>query len=269
MTRAADQAYGMPVTVDEVTEQLLPLDEMIKGLSPDAMIVALDRDKTCVGCLMVDPQMRSAVIEYQTTGTVLNQPSADRPITGTDMLLAAPLTSFFLSKSSEATLGSELQTWVSDVATGNRFESPRSAGLALADGRYRVLQLTIGLAGDRKGAVTLALPDLGDAAGPTSEPLANSNWAEKFEAAVMGAPAALNAELTKLTLSIGQVEALQPGQVFPLFGATVGSVRLFSANRFEVCSAKLGQSMGKRAVRVGTNMGLALGDLPPTKALAG
>lgn len=269
MTRAADQAYGMPVTVDDVTEQQLALDDLVQELLPEAMIVALERNKSTIGCLTVDPQLRSALIEFQATGKVSEMSATERPITGTDMLLSAPLTSYFLTKSEEAALGSDLQSWVEGVTTGHRFESPRGVGLALADGGYRVLTLTVGLAGERKGTVKLVLPDTGGATDICAPVPEDTSWAEDLESAVLAAPAALTAELTKITLSIGQVERLDVGQVFPLFGATVGSVRLISANRFEVCSARLGQSMGKRAVRVGPNLGLALSDMPKVQALAG
>ncbi len=263
MTRAADESMDMVVSVDDVSEQIIPLDDLVQGLAADSLILAMDRAGSAIGCFVMDPQMRSAVIEHQTTGSVLTQPSEDRPITGADMLLTSPLCGHFLTQGGLATRGSELHDWIDGVSVGRRFANPRAVGLALPDGGYRLLTLTIGLGGDRKGAVRLALPDIASGGVVADPGVQDNDWASAFEATVLKAPAALEAELTRMSLSIAQVTNLTVGQVFPLYGATVGSVQLRATDKSVVCKARLGQSTGKRAVRVSPNFGAAMSDLPP------
>ena len=266
MTRGADVSIGMAVSVEDVEEMAVTLDDLIKELPHEALIMALVRGRDAVGCLALDQELRSAVIEHQTTGRILPAGADARPITGTDMLLTAPLTGHFLTQACAATAGSELEDWIGNVSTGQRFQSPRAAGLGLTDGAYKLLKLSIGLGEDRRGHLYLSLPDIAQPAVPSKAHKTESKWSERLEKAVMAAPASLKAELAHLTLSIAQVRALSVGQVLPLYGASVGSVKLLAPNGVTVCSAKLGQSMGKRAVRVQPDYGLALADIPQPAA---
>ena len=53
-------------------------------------------------------------------------------------------------------------------------------------------------------------------------------------------------------MPIAQAQTLRVGQVLPLSGCTVHSVRMVSADGRDVGAAKLGQSGGMRAIRIET-----------------
>ncbi len=267
MTRAADKAIGLSLTVTNVGEEFLQLDEVIDGLPTQHLYAALVKGEDVVGLIGLDAQMRAAVIEMQTIGSLTKNPQLDRPPTSTDMMLAAPVCEKLLALLPEATVGSDLEGWAAEVTLGAVFDSVRAAGLVLEENDYRLMRLTLDLAvADRQGEIILALPN------HTSQPVVvttetgDSGWAAKMDRAVAAAPATLNAMLCRMKLSIGKVDGLQVGDVLPLYGATVSSVRLFAPDGVEVGAAKLGQSGGMRAVRIETPVSVLMGDLPAPKS---
>jgi flagellar motor switch protein FliM len=94
------------------------------------------------------------------------------------------------------------------------------------------------------------LPNHQSATVSTPEIMIDGTWDRRMYAAVSQAPAALQAVLHKMHLTLGYVDGLQVGDVLPLSGATVGSVRLFAPDDVMVGKARLGQSAGMRAVRI-------------------
>ncbi|WP_458790120.1 FliM/FliN family flagellar motor switch protein [Yoonia sp. MH D7] len=267
MTRAADKAIGLPLTVSNVGEEFLQLDAVIEALPASHLYAALVKGCDVVGLVGLDAQMRAAVIEIQTIGSLTKNPQLDRPPTSTDMMLAAPICEKLLALLPETTTGSELEGWAADVTLGAVFDSLRAAGLALEENDYRLMRLTLDFSvAGRQGEIILALPN------HTSQPVApveeagDAGWNAKMDRAVAAAPATLNAILCQMKLSIGKVDGMQVGDVLPLYGATVSSVRLFAPDGVEVGTAKLGQSGGMRAVRIETPVSVPLGDLPAPKS---
>jgi flagellar motor switch protein FliM len=266
MTRAADKALGLSLSVTSVGEETLQLEAVIETLPNDYLYSGLLRLGEVTGFIGLDAQMRAAVIEMQTIGSLSKSPQIARSPTTTDMVLAAPVCEMLLKLLPETTAGSDLDGWVDDVSLGDPFDSLRSVGLALEDADYRLMRLTIDLdVGERLGEIILALPN------HTSQPivpetdLGDSGWDIKMNRAVINAPATLDAILCRMKLTIGQVNTLQVGDVLPLYGATVSSVRLFAPEGVEVGSARLGQSGGLRAVRLETPVATVMRDIPPLK----
>ena len=64
---------------------------------------------------------------------------------------------------------------------------------------------------------------------------------------VSAAPASLDALLHRFKMHIGAAQSLEVGQVLPLPGCTVNSVRLLAPDGKVVAQAKLGQVGGMRA----------------------
>ena len=68
VTRAADNAFGMSVTVDDMMLSTTKSDGVIAGISETDCCLRLERGGALVGILAIDPQLRGAVIEMQTIG---------------------------------------------------------------------------------------------------------------------------------------------------------------------------------------------------------
>lgn len=269
MTRAADKSLGLSLTVLGVEEEFTALDGMLEGLPSGHLFAGLMRDGAVVGILGIDTQMRAAAIEMQTMGRLAKIAAQDRPPTGTDMMLVVPLCEKLLQQMAETTLGSEMEGWADGVTLGPVFESLRAVGLALEESDYRLMRLSLDLCiAERHGEIILALPNHQARQKVDDVKPADQAWDKKMHLAVSAAPLALRAVLHKMTLSLGQVDHLRAGDIVPLYGAGVGSVRLFAADGVMVAEARLGQSGGKRAVRIETPAELAMRDLPAPQARA-
>lgn len=269
MTRAADKSLGLSLTVSSVSETPLALDHLIQELPPENMYIALTRHGITVGILGIDAQIRAAAIEMQTMGKLSSQSPKERPHTKTDLMLIMPFCLSLMEELLETTSGSELEGWADDIVLGAAFESPRAAGLVLEDAEFRVMKLSIDLSvGERQAEVLLALPNNQQAVKAEVVSPLDQSWGAKMYSSVSAAPTTLTAVLHKMSLPLGQVDALKVGQVLPLYGATVGSVQLFAPDGVFVTEARLGQSGGKRAVRIEAAQDLAMRDLPAPKARA-
>ena len=263
VTRAADRALGMTLTVVQVAEEIQPLDAMITGLAADMSYVRLERGGVLSGMVAMDVQLRAATIEMQTIGHVSKKNAPDRPHTGTDMMLAAPLFEKVLSLLPQTTQGSDLEGWADDVQLADPFGNLRAAGLAMSDLDYRVMRVTVDLLPDtRQGTLIIALPNHQTSLVAAPEVSIDGTWGKRMHAKVSDAPAVLRAVLHQMELPLGQVNALKVGSILPLYGATVGSVRLFAADETVVGTARLGQSGGMRAVRIQPPPQADLNDIP-------
>lgn len=264
LVKAASDAGGLVVRVASTADDVGRLDDLLGGLDKGLMLVGLDRRAALAGFVAVDMQLRAAMVEVQTTGRLLDQPADDRPATGADKALCDPLLVAFLSALSPAVIGTAYEGWVDDVTVGGRLADSRLAGLLLEDGDYRVLRMNVELGtGDRQGEVMLVLPVQ---AAPTvpEEPAPVMDWDTAFSAAVQDAPAMLTARLHQFKMPLGRAQALRVGQVVPLPGCTVNSVRLIAPDGRCVAQAKLGQSAGHRAVRIELAPGPEMDDLVST-----
>ncbi len=261
LVKAATDAAGLVLRVASTADDVGRLDDLLGGLDAGLMLVGLDRHGQLVGFVAIDTQLRAAVVEVQTTGRLIDQPADDRPATGTDKALCDPLLAAFLTALPPAVIGTAYEGWVDGVTVGDRLADSRLAGLLLADGDYRVLRMSVELGtADRRGEVMLALPVQAVTPAPEA-PAPMLDWDTAFAAAVQDAPATLTARLHRFKMPLGQAQALQVGQIVPLPGCTVNSVRLISPDGRSVAQAKLGQLAGHRAVRIEMPPGTDMDDL--------
>lgn len=263
VTRAADTALGMQITVDDVVLSSVEVDRVTGSVTDADCCIRLERAGRLVGLIGIDPQLRAAAIEIQTMGAVAKNHAPERPHTGTDVMMLQPLITALLAQLVAMPPTDDLQGWADDVQHGVAFDSLRAAELALGDGGYRLMKIEVGLVADKRtGSIVIALPLQDEVAIASVDVTPVAGWDIKMQAAVAQAPATLQAVLTKLSLPLGAVNDMQVGQIIPVFGATVGSVRLFAPGNKLVATARLGQSSGMRAVRIETPPEPALRDMP-------
>ncbi len=263
LTKAANDTVGLVLTVTSTAEDVQQLDEMLDGLDQQLMLIGLNRADRLVGLMAVDMQLRAAVMEMQTVGQLLSALAEDRAPTGTDKMICDPVLKKFLTALPEAMTGTRLQGWTDDALLGERVNSARAAGLILEDDAYRTLRLNVDLGvADRQGQVLIALPLLPEPGLTPTVKEEKPDWTTLFPAAVQAAPAELDALLHQFDMPIAQARSLQVGQVIPLLGCSVNSVRLLASDGKHVVTAKLGQLGGKRAVRIEAPPLPQMGELP-------
>lgn len=252
MIRAAEERVGLIVAVLGITEEVVPLEELLRLIEDEHLLLALDGAQGLCGLAGIDLQTRAAVIEIQTTGTLRGTPADPRPVTATDAAMIAPLITSLLAEAVITTQGTPLAGWTAQYKVGDRVLNTRAAGLSMIDTTYRLVRLTLDLgAGDRQGMIQIALP-LSPEMKVEQAPDSAAAWSADMASAVGSAPADLNAVLHRMRLSLRQVDSFQVGQLIAMPGINVGSVKLETTDGRVVARARLGQMTGLRAIRIQT-----------------
>ncbi|MCG3267343.1 FliM/FliN family flagellar motor C-terminal domain-containing protein [Yoonia sp. I 8.24] len=262
LTKAANDTVGLVLTIGGVADQILPLDEMLADLEDGLLLIGLTRDGQLVGLAALDMELRAAVVEMQTMGRLSAQKPENRAPTGTDKIMCDPVLAAFLAALPQALAGTSFGGWVDDIQLDDQIDSKRWAGLNLRDCPYRVVRMTTDLGvAERKADIVIALPVITVTQEPELTPPACVNWSTTFQASVNAAPARLEAHLHRFQMPIGAAQSLTVGQIVPLPGCTVNSVRLLAPDGKTIAQAKLGQVGGMRALRIEEEMMPELAEL--------
>lgn len=251
ITRAAERQVGLQLTVESVAEESLALDGLQGGLTDELLLLKLLDADGVQGVVALDRELIAAIVEVQTTGQVSSIKPDPREVTVADLMFVQPVLDGLFEQLIETTRDTVLGGWTAGVLHGGRFDDVRAIGLALAHVSYRMIRLSLDLgAGDRRGELVLALPSGEVAQVEKAETQPREDWAAQMRETVMESPAALTAELHRFQLPLGVANNLQVGQILPLSGCTVSSVRLVAPDGTRVARAKLGQVSGHIAVRL-------------------
>lgn len=251
VTKAANDTVGLVLTVKDMAEDKLQLDDLLATLDADLMLVGLDRNKALVGMVAFDVQLRAALLELQTVGSVVPAAAESRAATGTDKTMCDSYLAALLGSLPDAMAGGDFSGWVDECVASSRIASARTAGLVLADGTYRTLRISVDLGvADREGYLLIVLPPVPNPSSETPVVKEERNWSAEFRTSVSGAPATLLAHLHSFSIPLARAQGLEVGQILPLTGCDVHSVRLLSTDGHVVAEGKLGQMSGKRAVRI-------------------
>lgn len=252
LTRAAVKAIstaaGLSADFGAVAERRLPLDEGLERL-PEGGYVALVADAAgATGLVAMDEGLFAALVEAITLGHLPAQAPPPRRPTATDAALLAAVVEPILADAGEGQ-GWRIARPITDL---------RLLPALLEEGAYRLTQAPVALSdggGRRGGVLTLLLALPGDAprprpggpgaALPEAEPARAS-----VEAAVMAAPAQLDAVLGRVSLPLSQLMALRPGHRFELPLAQLEEVQVVGLDGRTQALARLGQARGMRAVRL-------------------
>lgn len=267
MARAADKSVGLSASVLGIAQDDSSAEELIENAPEDWIVLGLrdGNEAGLTGLFLIDPALRSALVEMQTMGNLLPASPEQRKVTGTDATLSVPFAINLLAELDDLGFGDD------DVRTDGYDIGPiadiRTAGLVLTQGSYRFWRVTIQMGGtDSQGELMIALRTAVDA--PVAPVDTNENWSTAFQKSVVNAPADMEAVLTTLKLPISTIEDFEVGQVLPLAGTTVGSVTLVGPAGEAFAQARLGQVAGKRAVRIQDHT-LEMQDATPTSAPSG
>lgn len=270
LSRAAQGAAGLPLTVGGVAVDVAPLDTLLTGLDDAMMLMELRAGGELAGVCALDASLVQALGEVRTTGKLQSAEVEDRRMTGTDVRLAEPMVTDLLVELAEAAVGTALDGWVAGVTGGARAISVRALGLDLPDVSYRSItaELDLGVDG-RQATLALALPaPAGAQDRPVPQAVPQKDWDTRLKAAVLPAPAALTAVVHRMTLPLSRLQAMQPGDTILLSGCTTGTVRLETVEGQLFAQGRLGQIAGKIAVRLEPDAAPPMAEIPPRKPAA-
>lgn len=269
-TRAADRSIKLALTVVDLAEETIDLDDLLAKLSDDHLIMALSKGGDICGMMAGDIELVAAVSEVQTFGAVMPDTPESRPVSGADASLFLPLLDAMLSELADTTQNTALDGWASGTSLDMRFDRARSVGFALADQPYRLIHLTLALDGtDRSGQLMVALPSAAEQPRALLAEDVPQDWSSAFQAAVYDAPVQLDAILHRFDMPLATATDLAPGHVIPLRGASISKLRLEDLAGTVVLQGRMGQLDGDLAVRIEEPTALQMDDLSDQAAPAG
>lgn len=254
VTYGLTRRFGMPVNVPQARcEPIMPED--CAALVEEGMMLTLLDGPEGYGLALVEPEVTVALTEQQTLGRVGRRPAPRRAPTLTDAsMMAEPLDQIFRMQEGMA---AELPPPrpVSGFRYATRIVEAREFVLHLSDAVHDhwAIEMTLGEDGARTGMLHLVLPREApvDHAREDAD-AARETWSRKIETRVLSSEFAVSAELGRLTLPAESIRNLKAGDTLTLPRNTIGDVHLVGVNGGKVLSGRLGQSAGRKAVRIET-----------------
>lgn len=274
MPRTADVLLALQAEVRSVNSKVVTQDEIVEGLVESDMISLMTDPDDALGLIVVDANLKAAMIEIQTLGKVSTAPASERAPTRTDLVMVSDLLDRWQHDVHEAAK----QQGVADALPIAGFTREqgllglRAVELTLDPGRYNRLRIAISLGGGAKiGTLSYFVPaSLARVGGMSEDALG-----PKLRPHLMEAPVEMDVILTRLEKPLGEAMNFAAGDVIAINAEALGEVSLEVRALDEVIGqARLGQVKGMRAVRLGAltgAMGASLGsdaasfDLPTVK----
>lgn len=262
MARAADDAFGLDLSVREAEVEKTAKPEVTEALEEGDLLLVLDGQSGHAGAVAFDQTIVAALVEQQTIGTVTSREAGDRQATRVDAAMAAPLVDRALAGFETALAVMEEAAWAEGYRFGAMVEDVRGLDLVLDAHEYHLFRLQLELGGGAKsGRMILILPDRAGTISQENEAEdATRGEPGRGGGAVLDAPAEMIAVLARISLPFDELRALRPGQVLTLAGDALHQTVLEAGQGQKVADVTLGQLNGFRAVRLGGSPGLAIPD---------
>ena len=137
LSRAADKAVGLLASVLGIAEETLEAEAFIETGPEDWVVIGL-RDGAnagLTGLFLINPALRSALVEMQTMGNLLPPAQEERKVTRADAILSVPFATQLLAKLGEVGFGQDiLDPAAYDMGP---MDDLRNAGLVMMQGSYQ------------------------------------------------------------------------------------------------------------------------------------
>ncbi|MEM9902085.1 MAG: FliM/FliN family flagellar motor switch protein [Pseudomonadota bacterium] len=285
VVQSFDRRLDLVASVSACTMRQGTLAELLEMLPEGGLLAVLEGPGEAQGLMVLDAALLSAILEQTLMGRLATQPPGLRRPTRTDAALTADLIDDVLRAFEAPFLGDPGKRWIAGFGYANYLDDPRPLGLMMEDIDYRIFTLTAQLGGGvRDAKLLIALPADASAhrgaaekaigaghsegsSGRSSDP-ANADpdgtlpWGAALEARVLPGPTRLTAILHKVPMPISSIEALQPGMEIPVPAAAIDGTLLLGVDGLPVARGRLGQSGGRRAVRLAGRGGDVAGQHP-------
>lgn len=192
----------------------------------------------------------TSVIEVQTIGQVTKMAVPDRVLTHTDAAMVSPLIEGALERLVQNLEDNPICETVSGFRFGAMIEDPRAAALLLEAPSYMTFHAEVDLAlGRRRGSLLFTFPVVEHKAGQQGSPAVDGQKGP-FEEALMLVDTDLDTVLGSITLPLSKLRTLSVGDQLGLNANCHTRVALRSQEGRVIAGGVLGQSNGKRAVRL-------------------
>lgn len=250
LARAADEAVGLPMSVIGATQARRELDELGRAVAEDRLYLMLSGPEGTLGAACIDRACVTAILQQQTMGQVVAGGFVERPFTGTDAAMVAPLLDALLPRAHDMVDQPADRACLAGFEFCARAESRRALLLLLEYDRYRVFDLTAEIAGGKaQGQITLILPDRPEAEVAGVEG-AKTVQGRHLDEAFGVVRADLDAVISRIRLPLAAFAGMQAGDLLPLVGHKLDKTEIVTIEGRQVALARLGQCRGMRAVRL-------------------
>lgn len=270
--RAALPFSTMSAQVAEVT--VAPhanLQDAVEALPEHGLLAAIEDEDGRRGLIALDHPLVDALIEVQTTGHVEDADLPPRAVTRIDEALCRDFLDMLFGAFAQETASNIGRDWPDRLIYGSIVMDRAQLNLLLPDRGYHLLKTSVTAAGRKTGEVVMLLPAdpalarrhaANVAGGVKAEPV---DWSKQMLSALGSAPMVLDAVLMRVTMPLGEVEALGVGDLVPFEHSDLSSVQLEAEGGHVFAKGALGQKSGKRAFRLGGDRDATVSPSAPTQ----
>ena len=262
LAKAGHETLRLRLQGAEITQTRCTSTSMVPLLPDPALIVFLRGRGGACGIAALDAALVASILEARTAGRVSPTPARQRPPTNTDAILSRGFLDAVLTEIGGRLDGHADFEWLCGYHPGDRVAAAERLPYLLADLPYQQITITVDVsAGTRMARLDLIFPQearsaprsvLGQAPTAPSDPAAAAAWRAALAARVRESEACLEAVLCHLQMPLAEVEALAVGSVLTMPRAALKSVSLVAPDGSDIRQGHLGQSEGKRAVKLAT-----------------
>ncbi len=255
LSKVGNDLFALPLATLGATQETVELEDCAAAFIDDHLLILLDGPDGLRGAAMIDPALVGGLIQQQTMVKVHPiQDGVNRPMTGTDAALVAPLINAVLERAADLPETDEERAVLAGFQFGAQAADVRLLMLALEARSFHIIRMTVDMAkGVRQGELVLCLPvrELSDMPEEAeSDPTKPARPPRLLAETVMSLPAELRVSLTQITLPIRQASGLKVGQSLDLGHVSFDTAQVRTREGRVVATGVLGQTDGMRAVRL-------------------
>ena len=251
--RALQDRLALPVSVRDVIEDTARAPDLAGAVPEDSLMLVLTGPGGRAGAAILDSGIAAALVETRLTGKLAETAPEARVPTAVDSDLLGDILDTILGQFGDRLSGVADGGWARGFSVSHRIDDPRLYQFALPEGVLRALTIHMDLGGgSRGGEVRLLMPPpgAGAPAGAQGQAHGAHDWSQTLKAGVLRTDMAVQAVLTRQSLTLATVAGWQPGDLVPVAGTALNEVRIEAAGRTVLAQGRLGQASGQRAVRL-------------------
>ncbi len=239
--RVSEKKIGLLAAVTGYAEDTVAFEDILGEWAEASLYQELRGEDEQRGLAVVDPEALTALIDVQTMGRVSTRAIEARHPTAIDAALAGHVVEAWMDGVREQLGSREGQLgW----SLGGHIPNARMGKLAIDEGVYRRQEVRISFGdGARSGAIVLMRP-LGRG-GPVDAPVSRDEGSPALDVS-----AEIAAVLCRTTISLHRLLELSPGDELMVPRGAVEKVRLETRDGQKLAVGRLGQSNGRKAVRL-------------------
>lgn len=261
MPRDASELLGLQIVVSQVVSAKKTKAELLEALNPSDLVYLITTDEGPPGICSLSSELLSALIEVQMSGRVTDSAPPDRAPTRTDGIFGSDIIDRWISTAKKE---ADVQVVTEHLPFYRHYRAQtlseiRTVDLSLDPGQFRTLAISMEISGGVKsGLLTFATPVINR---PTVS--AGSDTADRFRLELMQTRVGLPVVLTRLPQTIRQVRQMSVGDMLEIPLDAIHAVTLVGRKGEILCTGRLGQEGGQKAVLVqGNGQKAKAGTLP-------